>query len=279
MRRILQPLTLPFWWQDALLVLPRIVCGYLLTSDFGAAKFGLPWSPPDNNLGLFEVAFWFPQDVAAYGGIFALFPAFFAWMGAASEGIGGLLLVLGLLTRPAAFLVGCTMLVAIFMQQYQQGLWNMLPAVGFLWAALPALVLGSGRFGLDYLLTKARAPRPTPGLAGLALAALLLPGCVQKARDKTVVYLLDVSGHPNVQQVGLRGRDKPLSWSNDLPLTLLKKDGLYRAVVTTHTGYNATEVKFTINGDFELKDQANRRIVFGPADTTVYQAKFEVRPE
>ena len=157
MRRIFRPLLLLHWGQDALLALPRVVCGYLLTSNFGAAKFGLPWSPPDNNLGLFEVAFWFPGDVAAYGGIFAMFPAFLAWMGAASEAIGGLLLGLGLLTRPAAFLVCCTMLVAMFMQQFQAGLWNMMPAMGFLWAALPALVLGSGRFGLDYLLTKPSA--------------------------------------------------------------------------------------------------------------------------
>lgn len=157
MLHLLRPLVLPHWWQDALLLLPRIVCGYLLATEFGASKFGMPWSPPDNNLGLFEVAFWFPNDVAAYGGIFALAPAFFAWMGAFSEAVGGLLLLLGLGTRLAAFLVVCTMLVAVFMQQFSQGMWNMLPAAGFLWAALPALVLGSGRFGLDYLLVK---PRP-----------------------------------------------------------------------------------------------------------------------
>ena len=278
MRRILRPLLLPHWGQDALLALPRVVCGYLLTFNFGAAKFGLPWSPPDNNLGLFEVAFWFPHDVAAYGGIFALFPNFFAWMGAFSEAVGGLLLVLGLLTRPAAFLVCCTMLVAMFMQQLNQGLWNMLPAAGFLWAALPALVLGSGRFGLDYLLTKSPVPRLQPSLLALALAALLLPGCVQKASDKTVVYLLEVHGHPNVRQVGLRGRDKPLSWDYDLPLTLVKKDSLYRAVVTIHTGYNTTEVKFTLNGGFELKEKDNRRIVFGSTDTTVYRARFDAVP-
>ena len=46
--------------------------------NFGAAKFGLPWSPVDNKLGFFEVAFWFPKDVTNYGGIFALFPGFFA---------------------------------------------------------------------------------------------------------------------------------------------------------------------------------------------------------
>ncbi len=283
MRQILRPLLLPTWWQDALLALPRVVCGYLLTSNFGAAKFGLPWSPPDNNLGLFEVAFWFPQDVAAYGGIFAMFPAFFAWMGAFSEAVGGLLLVLGLLTRPAAFLVCCTMLVAMFLQQFQEGLWNMMPAMGFLWACLPPLVLGSGRFGLDYLLAKPSA-QPLPavkafGALGLVLA-LLLPGCVQKSADKTVVYLLDVSGHPGgVQQVGLRGRDKPLSWDYDLPLTAVVKDSLYRAVVTIHTGYRLTEAKFTLNGEFELKDQPNRRIVFGPTDTTVYRARFGRAPQ
>lgn len=154
LKRLLRPILLPAWWQDLLLLLPRVVCGYLLTFDFGAAKFGLPWSPPDNNLGFFEVAFWFPSDIAAYGGVFAQFSAFFAWMGAFSEAIGGLFLLLGLLTRPFAFLVACTMLVAIFCQQLQQGLWNALPAAGFLWVMLHNLILGSGRFGLDYLISK-----------------------------------------------------------------------------------------------------------------------------
>jgi putative oxidoreductase len=104
-------------------------------------------------LGLFEVAFWFPKDVAAYGGIFATAPAFFAWMGAFSEAVGGILLLLGLQTRIASFLIVATMLVAIFMQQIPNGLWNCLPAMGFLWISIFYLVLGSGRFGLDYLLT------------------------------------------------------------------------------------------------------------------------------
>jgi len=154
LEKITKPILLPHWFQDAVLVIPRIVCGYLLTSDFGAAKFGLPWSPTDNNLGLFEVAFWFPQDVAHYGGIFAIAPAFFAWTGAFSEAVGGLFLLFGLQTRIASFLILCTMLVAISMQQMQNGLWNCLPAMGFLWVALIFLVLGSGRFGVDYLLTK-----------------------------------------------------------------------------------------------------------------------------
>lgn len=154
LKRLIQPILLPAWWQDMLVLIPRVVCGYLLTADFGAAKFGLPWSPVDNNLGLFEVAYWFPTDVAEYGGLFAQFSAFFAWMGAFSEAVGGLFLLLGLLTRPFALLVICTMLVAIVCQQMQQGVWNTLPAAGFMWVALHNLILGSGRFGLDYVLAK-----------------------------------------------------------------------------------------------------------------------------
>lgn len=148
------PILLPHWSQDILLAIPRIVCGFLLTASFGADKFGLPWSPADKNLGFFEVAFWFPNDVAAYGGIFAIAPAFFAWMGAFSEAVGGIFLLLGFQTRIASFLIMGTMLVALFMQQIQNGLWNCLPAMGFLWVGLIYMILGSGRFGIDYVLTR-----------------------------------------------------------------------------------------------------------------------------
>ena len=120
---------------------------------------------------------------------------------------------------------------------------------------------------------------PSLLLLTIILGSLLLPGCVQPAHDKTVVYLLDVGGLPKVQQVGLRGRDKPLSWDQDLALIPANADSsLYRAVVTTRTGYLITEVKFTVNGEFEFQDADNRRIEFGPGDTTVYRARFNVRP-
>ena len=155
--KISKPILLPHWSQDLFLTIPRIICGFLLTSNFCAAKFGLPWSPVDNNLGLFEVAFWFPNDVASYGGIFAIAPAFFAWIGAFSEAVGGLFLLFGFQTRIASFLIIGTMLVAVFMQQIQNGLWNCLPALGFLWVAMTTLILGSGRFGIDYLITRKKA--------------------------------------------------------------------------------------------------------------------------
>ncbi len=153
LKTISTPVLQKHWIGDFLFAIPRIVCGLLLTLGFGSDKFGLPWSSTDN-LGFFEVAAWFPKDVAEYGGIFAFAPVFFAWMGAFSEAVGGLFLALGFKTRIASFLLVCTMLVAIFLQKWNQGLWSMLPAMGFLWVSIFTMYLGSGRFGVDYLISK-----------------------------------------------------------------------------------------------------------------------------
>lgn len=157
MKKILSALTIPMQMKlglDIVIALPRIVYGYFLTSEFGSSKFGLPWSDPDKNLGFFEVAFWFPNDVANYGGIFALMPSFFAWMAAFSEAVGGVAWILGFQTRLFSFLICCTMLVVVFVHQIQYGLWNMLPGMGILWISVINMVSGSGRFGLDNLTSK-----------------------------------------------------------------------------------------------------------------------------
>lgn len=153
LKTIITPVTQKHWFGDFFFAIPRIICGFLLTSSFGSDKFGLPWSSTAN-LGFFEVVAWFPKDVAEYGGIFALAPVFFAWMGAFSEAVGGLFLMLGFKTRIASFLIMCTMLVAIFLQKWDQGMWSMLPAMGFLWVSMCTLYSGSGRFGIDYLISK-----------------------------------------------------------------------------------------------------------------------------
>lgn len=151
--KTLCPTPLPNLFAHVVLFAPRFVCGYLLAVDFGASKFGMPWTDPERGLGLFQVAEWFPEDVASYGPPFSLAPTFFAWMGAASEAIGGVFLALGLGTRIAAFFLMCTMLVAIFCEKWGSASWEMLPAMGFLWVSLFHLALGSGALGIDRLLT------------------------------------------------------------------------------------------------------------------------------
>jgi putative oxidoreductase len=142
------------WALDLSIAIPRIFYGYLLTAEFGSPKFGMPWTNPEKNLGLFEIAFWFPNDVANYGGIFDLMPSFLAWMAGFSEAVGGLAWILGFQTRLFSFLIFCTMLVVVFVHQFQYGYWNMMPGMGILWIALISIITGSGRFGMDYLIAK-----------------------------------------------------------------------------------------------------------------------------
>ncbi|MDZ7632506.1 MAG: DoxX family protein [Gemmatimonadaceae bacterium] len=151
------------------------MCGYLLTKEFGAPKFGLPWSPPDNNLRLFEVAYWFPADVQAFGGFFALMPSTLAWLGAFAEGIGGIALMVGFQTRGAG-LLAATMLVAIFAQQWNNGMWAMLPAMGFLWGATDHFgagrsAMGSSRTGASHDDAWMVARRRVDGAFGLRAPA------------------------------------------------------------------------------------------------------------
>jgi putative oxidoreductase len=87
---------------------------------------------------------------------------------------------------------------------------------------------------------------------------------------------LNVQGIPNIQSVGIRGKQKPLSWGADLELKPIIKDTLYSASFSLVTGYKFTEVKFTINNEFELKEKGNRKIFFSEKDSTIYEAKFDV---
>lgn len=94
--------------------------------------------------------------------------------------------------------------------------------------------------------------------------------CVQKSYKRVVVVTLDVSKEKNIQSVGIRGNGKPLSWDNDYPMQEVVKDSLYQAIITTKTGYLFAEGKCTVNGNFELQDQPNRRIEFDIQNDTTY---------
>lgn len=134
-RRFFAPVLLPTWWMDAGAALPRICVGYWLATRFGWSKF----PPPE----------WFISDVGKLG-----FPAplVFAWAAVLAEVAGGAALALGIATRAAGAAIACTMLVAAFVQKADAALWEKLPSLGVLWVALYAILLGSGRFGLDHLL-------------------------------------------------------------------------------------------------------------------------------
>lgn len=82
-------------------------------------------------------------------------PTVFAWLAAIAELAGGAFVAAGLLTRPAALLVTCTMAVAAFLQHAGSGL--MQREISLLYGAVFLLfaVMGAGRISVDALIRKA----------------------------------------------------------------------------------------------------------------------------
>lgn len=76
------------------------------------------------------------------------FPLFFAWCATLSELVGGALIALGLLTRPMAALASVTMLVALY-RHLGDPFRSMELALVYLSIFVGAMIMGSGRYGLD----------------------------------------------------------------------------------------------------------------------------------
>jgi hypothetical protein len=104
-----------------------------------------------------------------------------------------------------------------------------------------------------------------------------LTSCVQKSYNRKVTLLLDVSGNKNIKTVGIRGEKKPFSWNEDVEMEVIKKDSLYKKTFEMNTGRLCTELKFTINGEFEFQNQENRKVYFSEDGATVYKAKFNTK--
>lgn len=85
-----------------------------------------------------------------------------ALLAGSAEFFGGLALLLGVLVRPAAAALACTMLMAILAVHIEHGLFlndnGYEYALALLAAALALLVSGAGRWSLDAVLTARDAP-------------------------------------------------------------------------------------------------------------------------
>ena len=107
-----------------------------------------------------------------------------------------------------------------------------------------------------------------------AITILGLTSCVQKSYNRKVILLLDVSGNKDIKSVGIRGENKPFSWDYDTEMEVVKKDSLYKKTFEINTGRLCTELKFTINGNFELQDKENRKVYFNENGETIYKVVF-----
>lgn len=115
--------------------------GFGLTLAFG---HGLGKLPPSDG---------FVANTASLG--FPL-PVLFAWAAALSEFAGGLLVAVGLLTRPAALFVAITMSVAFFVQHGADPFSDKELAFVFLIWAVGMLLTGPGRYSVDARLAPQR---------------------------------------------------------------------------------------------------------------------------
>ena len=125
---------------DIGLGLLRVVAGVALAVNHGASKIQDP-----------------SQIIRSASSLGFPVPTFFGWMAALAEFFGGILLALGLATRPAAFLVACTMFTAAFFAHADDNFKTREPALLFLFIAVLYLLAGSGRYGVDALLRRRKS--------------------------------------------------------------------------------------------------------------------------
>jgi len=76
-------------------------------------------------------------------------PEFFSWAAGLSEFGGGILLALGLLTRPSSFFVGITMLVAAVIRHANDPYSTKERALMFLAVAVAFMLIGAGKYSVD----------------------------------------------------------------------------------------------------------------------------------
>lgn len=129
---------------DAGLLVLRVFAGLSLALAHGIRKL-----PPSERFAAGVVEMGFPL------------PELFAWAAGLSEFGGGLLLALGLLTRPASFFILVTMLVAGLIRESGPYADREL-ALLFGAVAVLFLLAGSGRFGLDAWIERRRRRSPAP---------------------------------------------------------------------------------------------------------------------
>lgn len=155
---------------DLALLVVRLWVGIPMAAIWGAAKL-----PPA------------PGFVTNVGNLGFPLPTFFAWCAALSEVVGGGLLVLGVMTRPAAFFLGFTMFVASFLQKANEGFWepSRLNPTHYLVFCVVLLLAGAGRLSVDQVL------RPTAGVYDNQRARV---ACVRRPATKRHVggWLLPV---------------------------------------------------------------------------------------
>jgi len=131
-------------WAPQLLSILRIVVAFMFI-QVGSAKW-----------------FAFPAAVMPGGGTAPV--GSLVWVAAVLEVVGGSLILLGLFTRPVAFILSGEMAFAYFMGHAPSGFWPVLnqgqPAVFYCFFFLYLSAAGPGPWSLDAMIARRRVDRP-----------------------------------------------------------------------------------------------------------------------
>lgn len=122
-------------WQPRILSLLRVVTGFLFMQHGAQKIFGYPAAQQG------------PFDLLSMSGVAGVL-----------ELVGGFLILIGLFTRPTAFLLSGLMAVAYFMVHAPQGFWPLVNggelAALYSFAFLYLFTAGGGEWSVDHLRTK-----------------------------------------------------------------------------------------------------------------------------
>jgi putative oxidoreductase len=127
---------------DAGLAALRIGAGLLLIFLHGMGKM-----PPQEGFVGWIGAMGFPA------------PALFAWLAGLAEFVGGLLIAIGLLTRPAAVFVFIHFVIVVFVAHAGDAIGDRELAILFGIIALAFALTGPGRYSVDALIASRTARR------------------------------------------------------------------------------------------------------------------------
>lgn len=147
----------------------RVVAGLMLVQHGVQKHFGF-LLPPDR----------------PFGGAPELFSR--TWIAGTLEVGGGLLLAVGLLTRPVAFLLSGLMAFAYFLAHAPEGFWPILNggelAALYCFVLLAYSAIGGGRYSVDALMNRERSSNDA--MDATAAAPTPYPGDRRKRRRRTV---------------------------------------------------------------------------------------------
>ena len=133
----------PSPWTSRMLSIFRIVAGVIFFSSGTMKIFGIPENPMPN---MPPIELWSQMGI---GGLLEI--------------IGGALIILGLLTRPAAFIMAGMMAVAYFQFHQPQAFWPTnnggVAAVMYCFFFLYLVFAGAGAWSLDAMIARARGSR------------------------------------------------------------------------------------------------------------------------